>query len=68
MKREIRGIEDAKDKVRTVLQTLERQDASEAEGQDDKSIARMGDKTNSADAERRNKQLQALRAIEDELG
>jgi mediator of RNA polymerase II transcription subunit 7 len=68
MRREIRGIEDAKDKVRTVLKTLEGQDASGTEGKNETSAARAGDGPGSADSERRNTQLQALRAIEDELG
>jgi mediator of RNA polymerase II transcription subunit 7 len=68
MRREIQGIEDAKGKVRTVLQTLERQDASGMERQNGESAAKTGDGHNAAKTERRNAQLQALQAIEDELG
>jgi mediator of RNA polymerase II transcription subunit 7 len=68
MRREIQGIEDAKDKVRTVLQTLERQDASSVERRNGESAAKTGDSLNAANTEKRNAQLQALRAIEDELG
>jgi mediator of RNA polymerase II transcription subunit 7 len=68
MRREIQGIEDAKEKVRTVLQTLEREDSTVSGERNEKSIVKTGTDPSTADAKRRIVQLQALRAIEDELG
>jgi mediator of RNA polymerase II transcription subunit 7 len=68
MRREIRGIEDAKEKVRTVLQTLEREDPAGIERLDEKRAARVDEDAATAGDKRKAAQLQALQAIEDELG
>jgi mediator of RNA polymerase II transcription subunit 7 len=68
MRREIQGIEDGKEKVRTVLQTLEREDSTAFEERNEKNVVKTGNDPSTADAKRRAAQLQALRAVEDELG